>query len=80
MEIPQDPLNQALGNGFSGNELEDRDMFSLRWCNLTTTAPRFGRGSAEGGISGSTSDPKPHHKLLIEATATNGVRKITTYR
>ena len=27
MEIPQDPLNQALGNGFSGNEVEDRDTF-----------------------------------------------------
>ena len=27
VEIPQDPLNQALGNGFSGNEVEDRDTF-----------------------------------------------------
>jgi peptidoglycan-associated lipoprotein len=27
VEIPQDPLNQALGNNFSGNDIEDRDTF-----------------------------------------------------
>jgi peptidoglycan-associated lipoprotein len=27
VEIPQDPINQALGNNFSGNDIEDRAMF-----------------------------------------------------
>ena len=27
VEIPQDPLNEALGNNFSGNDIEDRDTF-----------------------------------------------------
>ena len=27
VEIPQDPLNQALGNNFSGNDVEDRAIF-----------------------------------------------------
>ncbi|SVE27704.1 uncharacterized protein METZ01_LOCUS480558, partial [marine metagenome] len=27
VEIPQDPLNEALGNNFSGSDVEDRDTF-----------------------------------------------------
>ena len=46
VEIPQDPLNQALGNGFNGNEVEDRDMFLAQICLLyTSPSPRDKRQS-----------------------------------
>ena len=67
VEIPQDPLNQALGNNFSGNDLEDRDTFLAQMVHFDYDSSSVRPADlAKVEIVAQHMVQNPSHKLMIE--------------
>ena len=67
VEIPNDPLNQALGNNFSGNDLEDRDTFLAQMVHFDYDSSSVRPADlAKVEIVAQHMVQNPSHKLMIE--------------
>ena len=67
VEIPQDPLNQALGNNFSGNDSEDRDTFLAQMVHFDYDCSSVRPADlAKVEIVAQHMIQNPSHKLMIE--------------
>jgi len=67
VEIPQDPLNQALGNNFSGNDIEDRDTFLAQMVHFDYDSSSVKPSDlTKVEIVAQHLIQNPTHKLMIE--------------
>ena len=67
VEIPQDPLNQALGNNFSGNDIEDRAMFLAQTVHFDFDSTAVRPDDFQKiQIVAQHLIQNPNHKLMIE--------------
>ena len=67
VEIPTDPLNQALGNNFSGNDSEDRDTFLAQMVHFDYDSSSVRPTDlAKVEIVAQYMVQNPSHKLMIE--------------
>ena len=67
VEIPTDPLNQALGNNFSGNDSEDRDTFLAQMVHFDYDSSSVRPTDlAKVEIVAQHMIQNPSHKLMIE--------------
>ena len=67
VEIPTDPLNQALGNNFSGNDSEDRDTFLAQMVHFDYDSSSVRPTDlAKVEIVAQHMVQNPSHKLMIE--------------
>jgi len=67
VEIPTDPLNQALGNNFSGNDSEDRDTFLAQTVHFDYDSSSVRPTDlAKVEIVAQHMVQNPSHKLMIE--------------
>ena len=67
VEIPQDPLNQALGNNFSGNDVEDRDTFLAQMVHFDFDSTAVRPDDLQKvQIVAQHLIQNPSHKLMIE--------------
>ena len=67
VEIPQDPLNEALGNNFSGNDIEDRDTFLAQMVHFDYDSSSVKPSDlAKVEIVAQHMIQNPSHKLMIE--------------
>ena len=67
VEIPTDPLNQALGNNFSGNDSEDRDTFLAQMVHFDYDSSSVRPTDlAKVEIVAQHMAQNPSHKLMIE--------------
>ena len=67
VEIPTDPLNQALGNNFSGNDSEDRDTFLAQMVHFDYDSSSVKPTDlAKVEIVAQHMVQNPSHKLMIE--------------
>jgi peptidoglycan-associated lipoprotein len=67
VEIPQDPLNQALGNNFSGNDIEDRDTFLAQMVHFDYDSSSIKPSDlTKVEIVAQHLIQNPTHKLMVE--------------
>ena len=67
VEIPQDPLNSALGNNFSGNDIEDRAMFLAQTVHFDFDSTAVRPDDLQKvQIVAQHMIQNPKHKLMIE--------------
>ena len=67
VEIPPDPLNQALGDNFSGNDSEDRDTFLAQMVHFDYDSSSVRPTDlAKVEIVAQHMVQNPSHKLMIE--------------
>ena len=67
VEIPTDPLNQALGDNFSGNDSEDRDTFLAQMVHFDYDSSSVRPTDlAKVEIVAQHMVQNPSHKLMIE--------------
>ena len=67
VEIPQDPLNEALGNNFSGSDVEDRDTFLAQMVHFDYDSSSVKPSDlTKVEIVAQHMIQNPSHKLMIE--------------
>lgn len=67
VEIPQDPLNEALGNNFSGNDIEDRDTFLAQMVHFDYDSSSIKPSDlTKVEIVAQHLIQNPTHKLMVE--------------
>ena len=67
VEIPQDPLNEALGNNFSGSDVEDRDTFLAQMVHFDYDSSSVKPSDiTKVEIVAHHMIQNPSHKLMIE--------------
>jgi len=67
VEIPQDPLNEALGNNFSGSDVEDRDTFLAQMVHFDYDSSAVRPSDlTKVEIVAQHMIQNPSHKLMIE--------------